>query len=216
MTFIFIFVAWVFSLCLHEFSHAAVAYLGGDHTVKDKGYLTLNPLKYTDPLLSVGLPILFLIMGGFGLPGGCVYIERRLLRSRAWECGVALAGPASNAVIAIVLAAPFYLGFVDPLSTDPVWEAYAFLVVLQVCAVFFNLLPIPPLDGYGAVSAWFDYELQARIAQYSTYGLFLLFIMFWYVEGVNQAFWDAVFGAAYRLGVPPEMAWAGLDAFRIF
>ena len=65
-TFVFIFVAWVFSLCLHEFSHAAVAYVGGDVTVKDKGYITMNPLKYTDPFLSIGLPLIFLLIGGIG------------------------------------------------------------------------------------------------------------------------------------------------------
>lgn len=216
MTFLFILLAWIFSVCLHEFAHAAVAYLGGDITVKDKGYLTLNPLKYSDPLLSIGIPIFFLLLGGLGLPGGCVYIERRLLRSRAWDCAVSLAGPAANVILAVVLAAPFYLGFVDPYSTDPVWQAYAFVVVLQICAVGFNLIPIPPLDGFRALSAWFDYELQVRLAQFSTYGLFVIFILFWYVEPVGQGFWSAVFGAAALLGVPPEMAWEGLQSFLIF
>ena len=56
----FVLIGWIISLCLHEFSHALVAYWGGDTTVKDKGYLTLNPLKYTDPLMSIILPLVFL------------------------------------------------------------------------------------------------------------------------------------------------------------
>src|SRR5690349_10597519 len=142
MTFAFILAAWIFSVCLHEFAHAAVAYAGGDHTVKDKGYLTLNPLKFTDPVTSIFLPIVFLAIGGLGLPGGCVYIERQLLRSRAWDCAVSLAGPAANLILGVVLSIPFLLGAVDPATTNPAWHAYAFLIVLQFSAVVFNLIPV--------------------------------------------------------------------------
>ncbi len=72
------------SLCLHEFGHALAAYLGGDTSVRDAGYLTLNPLKYSHPLLSIIMPVLFLMMGGIGLPGGAVYINRHALRSSTW------------------------------------------------------------------------------------------------------------------------------------
>ena len=190
-TFIFIFVAWLFSLCLHEFSHAIVAYQGGDVTVKDKGYLTLNPLKYTDPFLSVALPLIFLLIGGIGLPGGAVYIQRRLLRSRTWDCMVSLAGPTANVILAVLIAAPFYLGFVDPASTDPVWQAIAFLVVLQVFACVLNMLPIPGLDGFGAISAYMDELLRARIYQYSNMFIILLFVLIWNVPAFNMLLWDS-------------------------
>ncbi len=71
-TFLIVLAGWIFSLSLHEFAHALVAYYGGDKTVKDKGYLTFNPLKYTHPMLSIVFPIIFLMMGGIGLPGGAV------------------------------------------------------------------------------------------------------------------------------------------------
>src|SRR5512146_1363513 len=103
MTFLVVLVGWIFSLCLHEFSHALVAYLGGDHTVREKGYLTFNPLKYTDPLYSILLPLLFLVMGGIGLPGGAVYIERWRIRNRFMLSAVSLAGPFANLLVAIVL-----------------------------------------------------------------------------------------------------------------
>ena len=61
---------WLVSLCLHEFGHAVVALWGGDRSVVAKGYLTLNPLRYTEVGLSLVLPRLFLLMGGLGLPGG--------------------------------------------------------------------------------------------------------------------------------------------------
>jgi Zn-dependent protease len=103
ITFLIILLGWVFSLCLHEFAHAFVAYQGGDYTVRDKGYLTFNPLKYTHPVYSLVLPLLILMMGGIGLPGGAVYIERGRLRTKGWMTAVSLAGPAANALLAVVL-----------------------------------------------------------------------------------------------------------------
>src|SRR5207244_11119180 len=96
--FLVVTVLWVFSVCLHEFGHAAAAYRGGDYTVKDKGYLTLNPLHYAHPVYSLLMPVVFMLLGGIGLPGGAVYIDHSLLRSRAWETWVALAGIAMNLV----------------------------------------------------------------------------------------------------------------------
>ena len=64
------------SLCLHEYAHARTALHSGDISIGAKGYLTLNPLKYTHALLSIVLPVIFVIMGGIGLPGGAVFIER--------------------------------------------------------------------------------------------------------------------------------------------
>src|SRR5512141_869491 len=103
MNFIIIFFGWIFSLCLHEFSHALVAYFGGDTTVKEKGYLTFNPLKSTHPFLSIVLPLLILFMGGIGLPGGAVYIETWRIRNRWWLSAMSLAGPASNLLVAVLL-----------------------------------------------------------------------------------------------------------------
>ena len=216
ITFVFIFVAWIFSLCIHEFSHAMVAYKGGDYTVKDKGYLSLNPLKFTDPFLSIILPMIILLIGGLGLPGGCVYIEKDLLRSRMWDCLVSLAGPASNLVLAILIASPFYLGFVSPDTKEPLWDAMAFLVVLQLLAMLFNLIPIPGFDRFAAVSAWMNHELRAKIYQYSNIAFFAFILILWNVEAAQRFLWVSVFLMASLLGVNPEMAIRGLHEFMIF
>jgi len=216
ITFVFIFAAWVFSLCIHEFSHAAVAYRGGDYTVKDKGYLAMNPLKFTDPLLSIILPLVFLAIGGLGLPGGCVYIERSLLRSRGWDCAVSLAGPFSNVLLAIVFASPFYLGFVELGTTDPMWTAMAFLVGLQCVAFVFNMMPVPGFDGFGALSAWMDEALRARIYQHANMLFFLFIIMVWNIPELRNFIWGSAFFGAELLGVPRQMVYAGLQDFRIF
>lgn len=70
--FTFVIAGWLVSLCLHEFGHAYTAWRFGDHDAAVRGYLTLNPLRYSSPMLSLGLPLLFIALGGIGLPGGAV------------------------------------------------------------------------------------------------------------------------------------------------
>lgn len=215
-TFLFIFAAWIFSLSVHEFSHAFVAYQGGDTTVKDKGYLSLNPLKFMHPVLSVGIPLLFLLIGGIGLPGGCVYIERHLLRSRAWDCMVSLAGPASNFILALILAIPFTAGIVEPSTESPMWNALAFLIHIQIFAVVLNMLPIPGLDGFGVIAAWMDEALRHRIYQYANTFMLILFMVMINVPEVMQPLWAFISVITHLLGVPLEMVAAGYHEFRLF
>ena len=95
-----VFVAFGFSVCLHEFGHAIVAYWGGDHSVKDKGYLTLNPLRYTNVSTTLVLPLIFLLMGGIPLPGAAVYINHSELRSKAWKSADSAEGPFATILVA--------------------------------------------------------------------------------------------------------------------
>ena len=89
LVFPFVFIGFVISLCLHEFGHAIVAYHCGDRTVRDKGYLTLDPLRYTDLQYSILFPLIIMALGGIGLPGGAVYINMQYLRRpHLWRAGV--------------------------------------------------------------------------------------------------------------------------------
>jgi Zn-dependent protease len=216
MATIVVFVAWIFSLCLHEFSHALVAYWGGDKSVKDKGYLTFNPLKYADPLLSVIYPMFFLLAGGIGMPGGCVYVDRSRLRSKAWECAVSLAGPFSNAFLAVVLSLPFMLGMADAGAQHSFWAVYSFLIVLQVSAVLLNLLPIPPLDGFGAIAPWLPGETRNALYKQGQIGMLLVFMSFWFIPFVNHTFWGTVYYIVESLGIPRGLAWDGYELFKIW
>ena len=105
LTILFVLAGYVVCLCLHEFGHALAAYVGGDDSVVGKGYLTLDPRHYTHPLLSIVLPLVFLLMGGFGLPGGAVYINRAALRNRRWPSYVSAAGPLATLVCLGLLVA---------------------------------------------------------------------------------------------------------------
>src|SRR5213075_2307226 len=99
-----VFIGWIMSVVLHEFAHGVVAYWGGDYTIRERGGLTLNPLQYVDPLMSIVLPIVFLLMGGITLPGGATYVRRDLLRSRFWDSAVSAAGPFMNLLLFSLLA----------------------------------------------------------------------------------------------------------------
>ncbi len=210
MTFVVVLIGWVFSLCLHEFAHAFVAYQGGDYTVKDKGYLTFNPLKYTHPVYSLLLPLLFLMMGGIGLPGGAVYIERWRLRGRGWETAVSLAGPFANAFLAVVLGLILRL---IPVESTGIWPGLAFLALLQVTAVVLNLIPLPPFDGYGALEPHLPMDLRMNIARLGSLLIWIVILALWRVRFISDLFWSLVFFLAQVVGVPLQLAVLGFDQF---
>jgi Zn-dependent protease len=212
-TFLVVLVGWVFSLCLHEFSHALVAYYGGDTSVRDKGYLTFNPLKYTHPVYSLLLPLLFLVLGGIGLPGGAVYIETWRLRSKRWESAVSLAGPFANMALAVVLA--IILQFA-PANAGGFWPGLGFLTLLQISAVVLNLIPVPPFDGYGALAPFLNMEIRANIARYGTYITLIFFAILWYVPFVNQIFWNVVIWIGHLLQLPFDVVSQGYSLFRFW
>lgn len=213
MTFIVVLLGWIFSLCLHEFSHAAVAYAGGDTTVREKGYLTFNPLKYTHPVYSILVPLIFLALGGIGLPGGAVYIETWRLRSRWWKSAVSLAGPMSNLVLAIVLGV---ILAASPVSREGLWPGLAFLAFLQVSALVLNLIPLPPFDGFGVLQPFLPEGIQKAVAQVSGLIPWAVFFLLWYVPEVYNTFWGAVVGLTDMLNVPLDLVQLGLRDFRFW
>lgn len=213
MTFIVVLVGWVFSLCLHEFSHALAAYMGGDWTVREKGYLTFNPLKYTHPVYSLLLPLLFLVMGGIGLPGGAVYIETWRLRSKNWRTAVSLAGPFSNLFLALILG--FVLRFA-PVTNGGIWPGLSFLALLQVTAVVLNLIPVPPFDGYNAIEPHLNEALRIQFDQFRGAFIWIVFLVLWYVPLVANIFWDMIFTISQVLGIPLQLAGLGYELFRFW
>ncbi|MDT6982117.1 site-2 protease family protein [Streptomyces lusitanus] len=212
--FLFVTSAWVVSLCLHEYAHARTALHGGDISVGAKGYLTLNPMKYTHALLSVVLPVVFVIMGGIGLPGGAVFIERGRIRGRWKHSLISAAGPLTNVLFAVVCTAPFWLGALD--GVPPAFRfALAFLALLQVTAAILNFLPVPGLDGYGVIEPWLSYGVRRQVEPFAPFGLLFVFALLW-VPSVNGVFFDAVDGLLGVLGIEELDTYCGFDLFRFW
>lgn len=212
--FLFVAAGWVVSLCLHEYAHAVVAFRAGDRAVAERGYLTLNPLKYTHPLLSIVLPLAFLLLGGIGLPGGAVWVDRHAVRSRGLDSLISLAGPATNVVCGIMLVAPFALG-VDTSRHPAFWAGLAFLAFLQLTASLLNLLPIPGIDGGNLIQPWLPPSWRRGFDQVAPYGMLALIALLW-TPGFYGLFFGTVLGAGDALGLPRQLIATGLDLFRFW
>ncbi|WP_432097419.1 site-2 protease family protein [Streptomyces sp. bgisy100] len=212
--FLFVVSGWIVSLCLHEYAHARTALHGGDISIGAKGYLTLNPLKYTHALLSIVLPVVFVIMGGIGLPGGAVFIERGRIKGRVRHSLISAAGPLTNVAFAVVLTAPFWLGTVD--GVPAVFRyALAFLALLQVTAAILNFLPVPGLDGYGVIEPWLSAGVRRQVEPFAPFGLIAVFGVLWIPE-VNQLFFSAVDTVLHALGVNSWDTYWGQEYFRFW
>ncbi len=200
--FAFVFIGWIASLCVHEYSHARVALWGGDSSVVGRGYLTLNPLKYLHPGLSLLLPLVFLAIGGIGLPGGAVWINRGAIRDPRKQSLMSLAGPGSNFVMGMALASVVRLMNLTVDNRAVFGSALSYLAVLQFIAAILNILPVPGLDGFGAIEPFLSRETLQKLAPVRQYGIFILFFLSFRVP----AFSDLVFGNSDRLaeifGVP--------------
>jgi Zn-dependent protease len=149
-------------------------------------------------------------MGGIGLPGGAVYIETWRLRSRWWVTAVSLAGPTSNLVIAIGLAIVLQFDFV---ANSLVGPGLAFLALLQVTAALFNMLPVPPFDGYGALRPHLNEPLRMQIDNFGRFSMWIVILLFWYVPVISGAFWSVVYIFAGFINIPIDLSWLGYDQF---
>jgi Zn-dependent protease len=207
---------WIVSLCAHEFSHAFTADLGGDHSVRDNGYLSFNPLKYTHPLLSIIMPVIFMLIGGIGLPGGAVYIQTARLRGPKWESAVSFAGPAASALMALLFGLPFLIGLFnwERYLTNPfLWQGFAVVALLNCAAVVLNLVPVPPLDGFGIIAPLLSPSLRAFIYTFSLFGFFIVFFLLISNPSIQEAFNAIIDNMLQVLKISPELASWGLYNF---
>ena len=153
-------------------------------------------------------------MGGIGLPGGAVFIERHRIQGRWRHSLISAAGPLTNVLFAAALTAPFWLGSAD--QVPPVFRfALAFLALLQVTAAILNFLPVPGLDGYGVIEPWLSDRIRRQVEPYAPFGLLAVFGILWIPE-VNQVFFDAVDAIMRGLGVSQFDTYFGQEFFRFW
>jgi Zn-dependent protease len=212
--FLFVVSGWLVSLCLHEYAHAVVAYRAGDVGVAHRGYLTLNPLKYSHPLLSIVLPVVVVVLGGIGLPGGAVWVDHHEIPGRLRHTLVSAAGPATNVLFAVALTVPFAVG-VDTGAHPQFWAAVALLGFLQLTASVLNLLPVPGLDGGNMLHPWLSPRWRRGYDLVAPYGFLLLFALLWHPL-VGGWFFRAVFTVANVIGLPPGLYGEGFDLLRFW
>ncbi len=181
---------------IHELAHALTADYLGDPTPRRMGRITLNPLKHLDPFGTI-----MLIIAGFGWAKP-VMVNPMNMRGnpRTSMAIVAIAGPLSNLVMAAIAAIFFRLGLVD-LNTLIVQSAssltfaeiiYQFLMI-NLALAFFNLIPVPPLDGSKILFAILPAELVYRLRPLEQYGFMILFgVVFLVPQVLDVLVWQPV------------------------
>jgi Zn-dependent protease len=179
------FTVLLFSLTVHEMSHAWTADRLGDPTARLLGRVSLNPMVHADPIGTILFPLVALMTGAplIGWAKPVPVNIRRLKRAQRDYVLVAAAGPASN--LALALAASLVLA-VMPVSpqtlTDtnlsaPMATILTRMMVLNVFLAVFNMIPIPPLDGGNVIAGLLPYRLAAEFNRVRPYGFLLLYAL---------------------------------------
>ena len=180
--FLIVAIAFVVAITLHEASHALAATLLGDDLPRLQGRVTLNPLRHLDPL---GTIMILIASFGWGRP---VLVNPYRLRfgSHRGMALVAAAGPASNIVLALALT-PVAREFLTSSRSDPITIAVVLIIQLNLFLAVFNLIPLPPLDGFSVLVGLVPQDTAVRLDRLRSYGPGLLIGLFLLVAIVPGA-----------------------------
>jgi len=172
----------VLGLTVHEFSHAYIAKICGDSTSSDQGRVTLNPLKHID---IFGFIMLFVV--GFGWAKPVQFNEQNLRNPGRDIIKIAISGPLSNAILAMILsvifAAAYRFSSSDLFSQhNAVWDIFIYAISINWGLFVFNLIPLPPLDGSHILFSPFRkhphiYEVLYKYGTWILFGLVMVSIL---------------------------------------
>ncbi|WP_457297991.1 site-2 protease family protein [Peribacillus simplex] len=171
----YVIVSLLIAFTVHEFSHAYVAYKFGDPTAKNEGRVTLNPISHLDPIGT-----LLILIAGFGWARPVPVNRFHFKNPKLAGVLVSFAGPFSNLLVAIFGYLIFYgllaagVGPDLPFFIQPFFEM---LINLNILLFVFNLIPLPPLDGYRIVQDLVSADLRAKMTQYEQYGSLIFLIL---------------------------------------
>ena len=167
------YVPFLFALCFHEYAHGWMAKRLGDNTAENMGRLTLNPISHMDPLGTVVFPILAIVGGSplfFGWAKPVPVMERNLKDPRKDMFWIALAGPASNILLAFI--ALFIMPFMNFTSfnfgDNPlIRDGFNLFILINLFLAIFNLIPIHPLDGGKILARFLPYRANRWLEENS-------------------------------------------------
>ncbi|MFC5775727.1 site-2 protease family protein [Ectobacillus antri] len=167
------------ALSVHEFAHAYVAYKFGDPTAQKQGRLTLSPLAHLDIVGTLAILLL-----GFGWARPVPVNPYFFKKPRLAGILVSVAGPVSNLILGTIGLAIWYalisFGVVDMVPesvTETLSRFFNIFIVLNIVLFVFNLLPLPPLDGYRIVEDLMPTNIRAKMTQFENYGIIIFLIL---------------------------------------
>ena len=198
----------IFAVTLHEAAHGFVAYRFGDDTAWQAGRVTANPLKHIDPFGTVILPAMLILLRSpflFGYAKPVPVNFRRLDRPRRDMVWVALAGPGTNVLLAIVSGFLIYSLPMFPTSAAG-WLKLNLenSIVINVVLCVFNMLPLPPLDGGRVAVGLLPEALALPLARLERYGMLILLLFLFLLPFVGQQTGLNLNMLAWVIGVPAE------------
>jgi len=192
----------IFSIIVHEIAHGFMADWLGYPTARLQGRLTLNPIKHIDPVGSIIVPLITSLSGfTFGWAKPVIYNPYNLKNKRQGEFLIALAGPASNLVIAAIFGLIIRFNFVNALAMTPFLEICSYIVVINLVLAIFNLIPVPPLDGSKLLFAWLPNQygkIRMTLEMYAP--LFILVVVF-FLWGIISPIVSFVFSLFTGIGM---------------
>ncbi len=210
LTGVLMLIPMVLSLTVHEFCHAAAAKALKDDTAERMGRLTLNPIPHIDPIGTIALPLMASILGGafFGWAKPVPVNPMNFTRKISMKMGmlwVAAAGPASNMVLALISSVLIYvLAHWVGVYNDTLHQFFQIFIHLNVLLAFFNLLPVPPLDGGRILTGLLPDRFGPMLEGLERYG-FLILIVLLFSGALSVLFIPVRYIAAFLLYWPLEL-----------
>ncbi|RKZ82942.1 MAG: site-2 protease family protein [Gammaproteobacteria bacterium] len=204
----------IFAITAHEVAHGWVALKLGDRTAQMMGRLTLNPLKHIDPVGTILVPGVLLVLGGFifGWAKPVPVTFQNLRHPKSDMVWVALAGPMANLVMAVIWALVAKLGLTLLQSGVEIGAPMVYMgiagVLINTMLMMLNLLPLPPLDGGRILVGLLPGPLSWRVSQIEPYGFFIL-VGLLYFGIISMVLWPLM-GAFFSLlaamfNLPPQI-----------
>jgi Zn-dependent protease len=171
----------LFAITLHEAAHGYVARHFGDMTAYQQGRISLNPLRHIDPVGTILLPILTLMLGGilFGWAKPVPVNFAALRRPKQDMLWVAIAGPASNLVMALGWALVYKMAWLNPGNyfAEPMMGMAQYGIMINAVLMVLNLLPLPPLDGGRVAVSLLPHRQAYQLSRIEPYGMFILIFL---------------------------------------
>lgn len=183
-----------FSIIFHEVAHGRIALWRGDTTARDHGRLTLNPLPHIDPMGSILLPLFLVLMRSPVLLGWAKPVPINPFRFGRLKKDLALvaaSGPASNLLLALAFALLFRIVNAVGDSTGIVPKIMAYGVLINSVLAFFNLIPIPPLDGSRILYRFLPDRIADAYISIERYGFIIIFFLLW-MNMIDWLIWPFV------------------------
>ncbi len=172
--------AFLLALTVHEFAHAMIAERLGDPTAKMMGRVTLNPLPHIDPVGTVILPAMLILLKSPFVFGWAKPVPvnpfnlRNPKRDMVW---ISLAGPGANLAFAFVCGLFLRIALIFS-ESGPLVVVLVWAVIIGLVLAVFNLIPVPPLDGSGILKGLLPDSMQEGYARYERFGFLVLLMLF--------------------------------------